>query len=103
MCSKINYRVRVYACMYHDVAVGERDDEMDVIIVPGLAFDHGCRRLGRGKGYYDRYLSAHARGARLIGIALRAQLSDDPLPCDQYDVPLHAIVHADGVISSKTK
>lgn len=34
-----------------------RPPALNVILVPGLGFDNHCRRLGRGKGFYDRYLS----------------------------------------------
>lgn len=35
------------------------DDEESLVIMPGVAFDLSCNRIGYGKGYYDRYLSAH--------------------------------------------
>ncbi|MBS6466113.1 MAG: glutamate-5-semialdehyde dehydrogenase [Clostridium sp.] len=35
------------------------EDEESLVIMPGVAFDLSCNRIGYGKGYYDRYLSAH--------------------------------------------
>ena len=37
------------------------EDEESLVIMPGVAFDLSCNRIGYGKGYYDRYLSAHPR------------------------------------------
>ncbi len=52
------------------------------VIVPGLAFDASGARLGRGGGYYDRWLQAHP-GVRSIGLCYEAFLM--PLPEDAYD------------------
>ncbi|MBO4946732.1 MAG: glutamate-5-semialdehyde dehydrogenase [Lachnospiraceae bacterium] len=37
------------------------EDDESLVIMPGVAFDLSCNRIGYGKGYYDRYLSAHPR------------------------------------------
>jgi len=60
-------------------------EEIDLIVVPGLAFDRACRRLGQGGGYYDRYLPG-CRGAT-VGLAFECQVVDD-LPCEAHDVQL---------------
>lgn len=66
-------------------------DEIDVALVPGLAWDRGGGRLGRGAGYYDRLFAAPAwRGFR-CGLFFAAQ-EFDALPADPWDVPLHAAV-----------
>jgi 5-formyltetrahydrofolate cyclo-ligase len=61
----------------------------DVILVPGLAFTHLGARLGRGKGYFDRYLASF-RGVK-IGVAFEAQILKD-LPVDEYDINMDYIV-----------
>lgn len=38
---------------------GDDDCGLDFIVVPGMAFDHGRRRLGHGKGYYDRFINRY--------------------------------------------
>lgn len=56
---------------------------IDLVIVPGLAFDKEGNRLGYGKGYYDRYLSKS--GLNTIGIGYKEQLCDS-LPHNEDDV-----------------
>lgn len=48
--------------------------ELDVVVVPGVAFDTEGRRLGRGKGYYDRFLKRLPSRTRTIGIAFDFQI-----------------------------
>ena len=63
-------------------------------LVPGVAFDPACRRLGRGKGVYDRLL---ARGAgKTIGIFYELQRCAE-LPCEPTDQPVGRIVTESGV------
>ena len=47
-------------------------EQLDLILVPCTAFDSGCRRVGMGKGYYDRYLP-RCTGAVTLGVAFEAQ------------------------------
>lgn len=62
----------------------------DVILVPGLAFDRTGGRLGRGRGYYDRFLAAHS-GVMRVGICFDEQVV--PLvPREGHDLLLHALV-----------
>lgn len=64
---------------------------VDLIVVPGLAFDAEGRRLGRGAGYYDRFLTRLRRGAMVVGLAFDGQVVGE-VPVDQGDVPMHAVV-----------
>lgn len=61
-----------------------REDEIDLMIVPGMAFDAGCRRLGRGRGYYDRYMSRPAFRAATIGVCLSERLVES-IPVEEHD------------------
>ena len=68
----------------------------DVALVPLLAFDgEGCR-LGYGGGYYDRYFAAHPQTLR-VGLAYDGQAHAVPLPREETDVPLDAVVTPSGV------
>ena len=70
-------------------------DQIDTIIVPGMAFDKSCNRLGRGKGYYDSILK-YANGVK-IGICYDFQLLDC-LPVEDHDIKMDIIIHPNGVI-----
>lgn len=63
---------------------------IDFFVVPGLAFDAAHRRLGYGKGYYDRALAA-APAAAKIGVAFDLQIVDE-VPATAADVALDLIV-----------
>ncbi len=59
-------------------------DEIDVAVVPGMMFDALGNRLGRGKGYYDRFLKK-IPNAHKIGICFKFQIADS-IPCEENDV-----------------
>jgi 5-formyltetrahydrofolate cyclo-ligase len=62
-----------------------------IILVPGLAFDHQGNRLGRGKGFYDRVLGSMTRpGMISIGIGFGVQLIES-VPHGKLDLPVSAV------------
>lgn len=63
--------------------------ELDVILVPGIAFDRRGNRLGFGAGYYDRFLSGLV--APKVGLAFSLQIAD-AVPHSPRDVPVDWIV-----------
>lgn len=67
-------------------------DEIDLIIVPGLAFDKSCHRLGFGAGYYDRFLSKLNGKTETIGIAYDFQILDIIPELEHTDIPLDYVV-----------
>ncbi len=72
-------------------------EEIDLLFVPGVAFDLNSRRLGRGAGFYDRYLPQLRRDAFIVGIAYEEQLVEKA-PADAYDYPVHALVTPQRVV-----
>jgi 5-formyltetrahydrofolate cyclo-ligase len=67
---------------------------IDFVVVPGRAFDPAGRRLGRGKGYYDGFLSRlkpfGAGGPMKLGVAFACQLADT-VPTEPRDVSMDAV------------
>lgn len=65
----------------------------DVVLVPLVAADRAGTRIGHGKGHYDRALSHLREGGDVftIGLGWEAQILDDPIPADPWDMPLDAI------------
>ncbi len=64
--------------------------ELDLIVVPGVAFDASGRRIGHGLGCYDRLLEA-AGGARKAGLAFEWQVAPE-VPAEAHDVPMDVVV-----------
>ena len=73
--------------------------EIDVYLVPGLAFDRHGRRLGNGAGHYDRILSSARADAATVGIAPDVRLVPE-VPVDSHDVPVGWLATEQGVIGS---
>lgn len=70
------------------------------MIVPGIAFTKDGRRLGHGKGFYDRYIARLQKSRAflfLCGFCFSRQLLP-ALPCDSYDIPMNAVASEEGVM-----
>lgn len=65
-------------------------NNIDVFLVPALAFDREGRRLGKGKGFYDRVLFKN-KGFK-IGLAGSYQISQQALPEEEHDIKMDAIL-----------
>jgi 5-formyltetrahydrofolate cyclo-ligase len=66
-------------------------EELDLIMVPGVAFDARGARMGHGKGYYDKLLE-HARpDTPLVALAYECQLFDE-IPTQAHDVFMDKII-----------
>ena len=63
---------------------------LDLIVVPGMAFDRQGHRLGRGKGYYDRFLIKYPE-VKTIGICFGFQLLDE-VPAEPHDQLIDEII-----------
>lgn len=66
------------------------EGNIDVIIVPAVAFDKQGNRLGRGGGYYDRFLKKQSH-ATFIGVGYDFQLVDE-VPVRKHDQKMHRII-----------
>lgn len=62
----------------------------DVAVIPGVAFDKACNRLGFGKGYYDRLLEK-IHVSQSIGFAFEMQIVDE-LPSEAHDIPMDIVL-----------
>lgn len=74
----------------------EPQTNLDLIIVPGVAFDRKGNRIGMGKGYYDRFLTDY-KNVPKIALAYSEQVLDQ-VPKDPYDEPVNIILTEDEII-----
>ncbi len=72
-------------------------DLIDVVIVPGCAFDLHRNRMGYGAGYYDRFLKLISDNCLKVGVAFDFQVMDE-IPCDELDIPMDIIITEDKII-----
>ena len=83
-----------YKIMEPDIRKTKETDigEIDLVIVPGLAFDYQKNRLGRGVGFYDRFLADLNKSTKKVGIAFEFQILES-LPVDlSLDQKVDAVV-----------
>ncbi|MDR3592938.1 MAG: 5-formyltetrahydrofolate cyclo-ligase [Negativicutes bacterium] len=71
--------------------------DIDLVVVPGVAFDAAGNRLGMGAGYYDRFLVENRHGTYL-GLAWSFQLTEK-LPSDEHDISMHYLLTEGGFLS----
>lgn len=69
------------------------NESVDIVIMPGIAFDQEGNRLGQGKGYYDRWISSVGEGKRplLIGVCFTFQLMSQ-VPVTSSDIPADMVL-----------
>ena len=65
-------------------------DRVEMIVVPGVAFDRKGNRMGRGRGFYDRLLKS-TPNAYKVGVAFDFQMLDD-IPMEPFDVPMDDVI-----------
>lgn len=80
----------------------EDNQPIDIVLVPGLAFNVQGGRLGYGGGYYDRLFENSRINRNMdplwIGFAFSAQVVDEPLPVEPHDLSLNGLATDAGVI-----
>jgi 5-formyltetrahydrofolate cyclo-ligase len=69
---------------------------IDLVVVPGVAFDPSGNRVGMGAGYYDRFLVEN-RGI-LVGLAWSSQVTGNLL-CDGHDIRMHYLLTEGGFLT----
>jgi 5-formyltetrahydrofolate cyclo-ligase len=70
----------------------------DVILVPGIAFDESGNRVGRGRGFYDRYLKKHPKAVK-VGICFEKQLLNGYIAPNSWDIPMDYIASSRRTLS----
>ncbi len=74
-------------------------EDIDLIIIPGVAFDLNGNRIGRGFGYYDNFLRKVCPSAKIIALAFEMQIVKK-IPNDKNDIPVDKIVTEKRIITS---
>lgn len=100
MCGDTELELREYrpGCAMTEAAFRIREpegavfppEEVDLFLVPGMAFDRRNHRLGRGKGYYDRLLAGTA--GMKVGLCFDFQFFDE-IPSGPHDVPMDRVIY----------
>jgi 5-formyltetrahydrofolate cyclo-ligase len=72
-------------------------EQLDLVLTPGLGFDLHGNRLGRGVGYYDRFLAQSQLKAALCALAFECQIVPE-IPHDRHDKPVQVVFTEDRVI-----
>jgi 5-formyltetrahydrofolate cyclo-ligase len=71
---------------------------LDLVLVPGIAFSSRGERLGRGGGFYDRFLALPGLRAKKIGICFDLQIRDD-LPLEAHDCAVDCVITESRVLT----
>lgn len=80
----------------------KRIDSIDLVVMPGIAFDTKGMRLGYGKGYYDRLLSHAKKKPLLMALAYEEQIVGH-IPKEGHDIRVNALITEKRVIWTKKR
>jgi 5-formyltetrahydrofolate cyclo-ligase len=72
-------------------------EEIDLVIVPGVAFDINKNRLGYGAGFYDRFLKSVKPDCAKVGIAFEFQIFE-AVPVEEHDIPLDFVITEERIL-----
>ncbi|AEE97348.1 5-formyltetrahydrofolate cyclo-ligase [Mahella australiensis] len=75
-------------------------EQLDIIIVPAVAYDRRGYRIGYGGGYYDRFLSSLDKDIVTIGIAFDIQIVGE-VPVQPFDIPVDMVITESGIIKGE--
>lgn len=76
--------------------------ELDLIVVPGVAFDRRGARMGHGFGYYDRLLNNARPDALLVALAFECQLFDE-VPTEAHDIFMDRLITEKAVYRGQSR
>jgi 5-formyltetrahydrofolate cyclo-ligase len=74
--------------------------DLDLVMVPGVAFDRNGGRTGHGKGYYDKLLQHARKDAPLVALSFECQLFEE-IPAESHDIFMDKVVTEDSVYVGK--
>lgn len=84
--------------------IGDKSDfnvnKLDLIIMPGVAFDEMCNRLGYGGGYYDKFLDQNNIECKKVALAYELQVLDK-LQVEEHDIKVDSIITEKRIINNK--
>lgn len=66
-------------------------EDLDLVIVPGIAFTEDGKRLGRGKGFYDLFLKKLSQKVNTVGVAFDFQILPE-IPTEPHDIKTHKVL-----------
>ncbi|NLJ79396.1 MAG: 5-formyltetrahydrofolate cyclo-ligase, partial [Tissierellia bacterium] len=75
-------------------------ESIDLILVPGVAFDHRGYRIGYGGGYYDTFLAKVDKDVTKIGLCFNIQIIPE-VPTESHDIPVDYILTEEELIRCK--
>jgi len=75
--------------------------QLDIVIVPGVAFDIKGNRIGHGMGYYDRFLAKVPQSVPKIALAYQFQIVRESWNIEPWDIPVDGILTEEGWIVKK--
>lgn len=95
------YRILEPKAELRTIAVKKIDvEELDLILVPGVAFDRRGGRTGHGKGYYDKLLEHRRADTPLVALAFECQMFPE-IPMDDHDIYMDKVVTEEAVYEGR--
>ena len=71
--------------------------EIDLVVVPGVAFDINRNRIGYGAGFFDRFLKSTGSSCKKIALAYEMQVLEQ-IPAEEHDIPVDMIITEERII-----
>lgn len=99
--NEYNFKIGSYGIKEPDTSYCTKvsTSNIDVIIVPAVAYDKNYYRLGYGGGFYDRFLPTIRKDAIFIGLAFDFQICD-AIPKEEHDIQLNYVITESRILSS---